>query len=85
MLAIILENFGEVRGLLRSFVSVLKVSLLTLASSDEFCILQRRGYSLEIILHQTGYVSTIKLSLFSGAMSFKSMKYIHQPTMHSSR
>ena len=38
-----------------------------------------------IILHQTGYVSTIKLSLFSGAMSFKSMKYIHQPTMHSSR
>ena len=39
----------------------------------------------KVILHQTGYVSTIKLSLFSGAMSFKSMKYIHQPTMHSSR
>ena len=37
---------------------------------------------LIFILHQTGYVSTIKLSLFSGAMSFKSMKYIHQPTMH---
>ena len=27
----------------------------------------------------------LPISLFSGAMSFKSMKYIHQPTMHSSR
>ena len=44
-----------------------------------------KNYNDMIILHQTGYVSTIKLSLFSGAMSFKSMKYIHQPTMHSSR
>ena len=47
--------------------------------------LRRSNLVYRLILHQTGYVSTIKLSLFSGAMSFKSMKYIHQPTMHSSR
>ena len=34
---------------------------------------------------EKGLIKAITTGLFSCAMSFKSMKYIHQPTMHSSR
>ena len=40
----------------------------------------------EILLQQPETINKQnEVSLFSGAMSFKSMKYTHQPTMLSSR
>ena len=50
---------------------LLNLGVRYLKKVESHCIIR---ICFNFILHQTGYVSTIKLSLFSGAMSFKSMK-----------